>query len=393
MKAIVNAQVHTPTERIAPAVVVIEGTRIHSVGTVELPPGAEVIDAGGRAIVPGFIDQHFHGAGGHTLTTVDTIAEELTAMAKVLPRFGTTSFLICPSMGDQATLQRILAAIADTIDAGLSGAQCLGIHLEGPYLDPARHGAFPPDALRQPSLAETKEYLEAARGHLRIVTIAPNLPHAIEVADFLRQQGVVASVGHTSAGYDEAKAALAGPFASVTHLFNAMTGLGHREPGVVGAAYESERTMVELISDGVHVHPAMVRLTLRVCGTDRVVLITDAMAGAGLGDGVYTLLGQEVTVRGGKATLADGTIAGSVLTLDRAVANAQAFAGLSLGEAAKMATMNPARVLGLADHKAPAPNAVKGRLAPGFDADLVILDDDGRVWLTMILGEVAYRAG
>jgi len=213
--------------------------------------------------------------------------------------------------------------------------------------------------------------------------LAPDLPQSRSVARHLRQMGVLASLGHSNASYEEATSALSEDFPLVTHVFNAMSGLHHRRPGAVGAILGSERAIGMLICDGIHVHPAAVKLLFRMLGPHRLILVTDAMPGAGLGDGVYRLLGQQVTVKEGKATLPDGAIAGSVLTMDRAVANMQTFTGCSLTEALKMATLNPAEALGLGHRK--------GRLAPGHDADIVVLGEQGQSRLTMVRGEIVWQ--
>ena len=386
MKYLVNGTVYTPSAVIPDGVVAIEGGAIQAVGLaeeLEVPADAEAIDASNRDVVPGFIDIHFYGCGGHSLADLDSIPEELAAISTLLPRWGTTSYLISVPVGDHPSLVRVLEVTAEAITAHEAGAQPLGIHLEGPYLDPQKRGAFPVELLREPNVDEIEDYIQAAKGYIQIVTLAPDLPHSRLVARHLRQMGVLASLGHSSASYEEAVSALSEDFPLVTHVFNAMSGLHHRRPGMVGAILTSERAIGMLICDGIHVHPAVVKLLFRMLGPHRLILVTDAMPGAGLGDGIYRLLGQEVTVKEGKATLPDGTIAGSVLTMDRAVANMQAFTGCSLTEALKMATLNPAEALGRAHRK--------GCLAPGYDADIVVLDEQGQSRLTMVRGEIVWQ--
>ena len=390
-----NGCIYTPARTFAPGVVTIEGERIRAVGSpqdITVPPGAEVINAGGRAVGPGFMGIHFYGCGGiapsagsgQALTALETIRAALARTAARLPRWGTTSFLISPMARPGDELRAHLSAIAECVGR-TEGAELLGIHLEGPYLNPQRRGAFRKEWLREPDPDEARSYLDAAQGHIRLVTMAPELPRADEVARLFRQEGALPSLGHSTASYEAARRALDGDFSLVTHCFNAMTGFHHRQPGVVGAVLDSETATAMFICDGVHIHPVAVRLLVKVLGIDRLALVTDAIPGAGLGNGTYVMLGQSVTVREGRATLPDGTLAGSVLTMDRAVANVQAFTGLTLQEALKMATVNPARVLDL-DHR-------KGRLAPGYDADIVVLEEDGRPWLTMARGRVVYRRG
>lgn len=385
---IVNGQVYTPQEEIWPGTVIVKNDRIAAVGAAEIlepPAGAKVIDAEGRIVLPGLIDLHFYGCGGVALTDEAAIADELRTIAGMLPQWGVTGFLISPMAADHETLLRHLSAIAgaiETLQTHPAGAVPLGIHQEGPYLNPARKGAFREDWLREPTIEAVEAYLDAAQGHIRVMTLAPELPSARAVARLLNRRGVLPSLGHSNTDYETAHDALQADFPLVTHVFNAMTGLHHRRPGVVGAVLDSATATALLINDGIHIHPAVVRLLVRVLGTERLVLVTDAMEAAGLGKGEYHLLGQKVLVRGGEARLADGTLAGSVLTLNRAVANARAFANLSWGQAARMTTLNPARLLRL--------DAQRGALQPGYRADLTILDTDGCVWLTLVGGRIAH---
>jgi N-acetylglucosamine-6-phosphate deacetylase len=386
---IINGEVHTPLEQILPGSVIVENAQIAAVGRsadLEPPVGAEVIDAQGRIVLPGLIDLHFYGCGGVSLADETTLADDLRAIAGMLPRWGVTGFLISPMAADHETLLRHLSVIAEAIEMlenEPAGALPLGVHQEGPYLNPARKGAFREDWLREPTTEAVTAYLDAAQGRIKIMTLAPELPQAREVARLMRRRGVLPSLGHSAADYETARDALRTDFPLVTHVFNAMTGLHHRRPGVVGAVLDSPSAMALLINDGIHVHPAAVRLLARILGPERLVLVTDAMPAAGLGDGEYHLLGQKVFVQGSEARLADGTLAGSVLTLNQAVANARAFAGLSWGQAARMATLNSARVLEL--------DASRGALLPGCRADLTLLDADGGVWLTIVGGNIAYR--
>lgn len=389
----VNGEVYTPLETIQLGTVIVEGDQIAAVGSsgrLQPPADAEVVDVAGRVVLPGLIDLHFYGCGGVALTDEVTIADDLQAIARMLPRWGVTGFLISPSPGaaDRETLLRYLRSTAKAVEAlqaEPASAVPLGIHQEGPYLNPAYKGAFHADWLREPSVEAAEAYLDAAQGHLQVMTLAPELPHAREVARLLRRRGVLPSLGHSAADYETARSALQTDFPLATHIYNAMTGLHHRQPGVVGAVLDSTAATAFLINDGLHVHPAVVRLLVRVMGQERLALVTDAMAAAGMGDGEYHLLGQRVFVKNGEARLADGTLAGSVLTMNQAVVNARRFAGLSWGRAARMATLTPAHLLGL--------DIRRGALLPGYRADLTILvGDDGDVWLTMIGGEVAYWA-
>ncbi|RLC85246.1 MAG: N-acetylglucosamine-6-phosphate deacetylase, partial [Chloroflexi bacterium] len=258
----------------------------------------------------------------------------------------------------------------------------LGLHLEGPYLSLEKKGAFNPAWLHPPTIEEVRSFLEAGQGWIRQVTLAPELPNAQAVAALFRQQGVVVALGHTNSDYELASAALRGNFTHVTHTFNAQRGFQHREPGALGAVLASDQVTAELIADTIHVHPAAMQVLLRCLGTDRVVLITDAMAAAGLGDGTYSLVGHHVTVKDGVAREADGTIAGSSVTLDTCVRNMNQKVGASLPDAVKMASLNPARAMGLADRY--------GQLAVGQDANLIVIDESVNIHLTMVQGRIVH---
>lgn len=385
-RAIVNGTLYTPREKVTGGVIIIEGETIRGIGAVEeveIPAEAERLDAHGCAVTPGLIDLHTYGCLGAQLTTPEQAADELVRLARNVVRFGVTRFLISPPMGDIAFLTHMLGAIRDAIPKLSHGARCMGIHLEGPYLDPQRHGAFPLVVLREPSVSEIAGLFEAAGGYMRLVTMAPNLPGSREAASLLKARGVVVSLGHSEATFRQAVEALAplGDFSLVTHIFNAMSTLDHRRPGVAAAALMSDVPAM-LICDGEHVHPDMVRLLVHFKTNHGVVLVTDSISGAGLGDGEYSLFGQNVTVRGRRASLPDGGLAASVLTLNCAVVNAQSFAGIDFGAALAMATANPARLLGWTEC---------GSLESGAAADIVVMDEaTGEVKRTIVAGEQVF---
>ncbi len=385
--AILNGTVYTPQEKIVDGAVLIAGGKICGVGPaakMDIPAEAERIDAAGAAIVPGLIDLHTYGCLGVQLTSPERAADELQRLAHNVARFGVTCFLISPPIGDLDELTKMLAAIAAAIPRLNGGARCAGIHLEGPYLDPEQRGAFPREVLREPRVDEVSKLVDAAHGFLRVVTMAPNLPHSSEVAHFLHERDIVVSLGHTSATFEQACEAFVpnGDFSLVTHIFNAMSGLHHRQPGVAGAALLSAVPAM-LICDGEHVHPGVVKILLRQKTAERVILVTDAIAAAGLKEGEYALFNQKVFVRAGRATLSNGTLAGSVLTLNRAVINARAFASIGFSEALAMATSNPARLLKL---------EISGTLHEGAEADIVIMDErTGQVQRTIVGGVETFK--
>ena len=342
----------------------VDGPRIAEVGAGIAPyPAAESVDLGGRLLVPGWVDIHVHGGGGASFDDGDP--ERALAAVDLHRRHGTTSLVAGLVTASPAALLRQVAALAELCEAG----ELAGIHLEGPYLATQRCGAHDPALLRSPDLAEFQRILRAGRGHVRMITLAPELPGALELVRAAVSEGVVAAVGHTDADYATVCAAFDAGATVATHLFNQMRPLHHRDPGPVAAALSYDRVTVEVINDGVHLHPAVVRMAWAAAGADRTAFVTDAMAAAGLGDGDYTLGGRRVRVADGTARLADtGAIAGSTITLADAVRRAVRDLGIPLAAAVRAASTVPAAALRLAD---------VGALLPGRYADLVVLEPDG----------------
>lgn len=342
----------------------VDGPRIAEVGAGIAPyPAAESVDLGGRLLVPGWVDIHVHGGGGASFDDGDP--ERALAAVDLHRRHGTTSLVAGLVTASPAALLRQVAALAELCEAG----ELAGIHLEGPYLATQRCGAHDPALLRSPDLAEFQRILRAGRGHVRMITLAPELPGALELVRAAVSEGVVAAVGHTDADYATVCAAFDAGATVATHLFNQMRPLHHRDPGPVAAALTDDRVTVEVINDGVHLHPAVVRMAWAAAGADRTAFVTDAMAAAGLGDGDYTLGGRRVRVADGTARLADtGAIAGSTITLADAVRRSVRDLGIPLAAAVRAASTVPAAALRLAD---------VGALLPGRYADLVVLEPDG----------------
>ena len=326
-------------------------------------------------IAPGFIDLQVNGAYGLDLTTDGS---GVAGVAARLPETGVTSFLATLITSPfESYSERVSDVRRASLD--VTGANVLGIHLEGPYLNPLKRGAHNPALLRAVDVDEIMRW--AGGDMIRIVTLAPELPGALEAVRRLHYRGIVVSAGHSNATFDETLAGLQAGVTWGTHLFNAMRALDHREPGLPGALLAS-RVPCGLIADGIHVHPAMVKLAFQIKSASGITLITDAMAAMGMSPGRYKLSDRDVIVDGASARLADGTLAGSILTIDQAVRNAAEFTGCSLTEAITMATATPARLLGLER---------KGRIAPGCDADVVILDEALHVTHTLVAGQVVYQ--
>lgn len=353
-------RVITPSQVFAPGWVLVEGDRIVDVqpGLSPHPPDLQLPSA---TVVPGFVDAHVHGGGGASFDTGDP--EQAASVARAHLVHGTTTITASLVTDRPESLVRSVRELAELARDGLLA----GIHLEGPWLSPQHAGAHDPGLLSEPTPRQVDELVAAAGGYLRMVTLAPELPGGLETVRRLTAAGVVAAIGHTDATYDVARAALDAGATVGTHLFNAMRGLHHREPGPVAALLEHPDAYIELIADGVHVHPAVLKLAA-TRKPHLTVLVTDAMAAAAAGDGDYTLGQMAVQVRDGVARLADtGAIAGSTLTMAAAVNFAVEVAGLPLEDVVRAATAGPAAMLRL--------DRV-GSLRPGFRADLVVLDPD-----------------
>lgn len=341
----------------------VDGDTITATGHGSAPSADSRVDVGGDWLVPGFIDLHCHGAGGFSF---DDGAEAIVGALAVHRAHGTTRSVISLVANPLPALRESLATIA-----ALSDPLVLGAHLEGPFLEHAHRGAHNADFLREPTPGDLAELLTAAAGTLRQLTIAPDLPNALEAIEILVEAGVTVAVGHTNATFEQTQLAFASGARLVTHVFNAMPGIHHRAPGPVVAAFDDDRVVIELILDGVHVHPEVARLAFS-SAPGRIALVTDAMAATGSADGDYELGSLAVTVTNGTAVLrGTDTIAGSTLTLDDALRRAISDVGLSPREAIEAVTRTPAKALGL-EHR-------HGLLAEGFAADAVRLTHDWQV--------------
>ncbi|MFF9816652.1 N-acetylglucosamine-6-phosphate deacetylase [Streptomyces sp. NPDC014006] len=353
-----GATVVLPTGAVPDGRVVVDGTRI--AGTA--PANAQVIDVRNHWLIPGFVDLHNHGGGGASFTS-GTVEDVLTGI-HTHRLHGTTTLVASTVTDDMDSLTQRAGLLSELAEQG----DIAGIHFEGPFISPCRKGAHSEELLRDPEPAEVRKLIDAARGHAKMVTLATELPGGIDSVRLLAEHGVIAAIGHTDATYEQTLEAIDAGATVATHLFNAMPPIGHRAPGPITALLEDERITVELINDGVHLHPAALQLAFHHAGAARVAFITDAMDAAGFGDGRYMLGPLEVEVADGVARLVEGgSIAGSTLTLDRAFKRAVTVDRLPVEDAVRALSANPARLLGLDDRV--------GSLDPGKDADLVLLDE------------------
>ena len=384
MIALTAGVLFTPLMRVAEPVVLIEDGLIIAVDSrtrLAQPAGARPVDFPDAILAPGFVDIHVHGGGGQDVMHPDE--RGLSRMEAVLARHGVSSYfpttVTAPLDLTLSSLERLAAIIENSAAGQANGLRSrpLGIHLEGPFLSHARRGVHPAENLLPPTVAVFERFWQAARGHVSLMTIAPEVEGAIEVIREASRRGVAISLGHSDASWDQTRAAVAAGARHATHTFNAMRPLSHRDPGILGVVLTDAALSADIILDGIHVHPAMAKLFMQMKGPERAVLISDGLSATGMPEGRYRLGLLEVEVHGGKC-LAGQTLAGSVLTLDRGVRNAMKFANLDGQQALRAATLNPAQILGVGSQA--------GTLAPGMPADIVILSRDYKVIQTMVRG-------
>jgi N-acetylglucosamine-6-phosphate deacetylase len=408
--AIYASRIFTPQEQLADSVILTENGRITAIGhrdEVKIPSGAIDYVAAGMTVVPGFVDVHIHGAGGHDVMEATPAA--LDCIASTVARYGTTSILATTVTASVDETCRSLQGIAEYIRAhekreniepnvepnvvpGVEpnndqqnpvpatpdlAAEILGIHLEGPFISKARRGVHPPDAIARPSVEILEKFRAASDGLIRIITIAPEIPGALDLIRYAVTHGIVAAIGHTDANFEQTQAAIQAGARHSVHFYNAMRPFSHRDPGVIGAILTEPDVTAEVIADGIHVAGPAIQVLLGTKGFDTVLLASDATAATGMPDGNFRLGNFEVIVKDGVCRNAEGKLAGSTLTLDRALRYIVAL-GVPLIDAVRMATILPARRISLAGKK--------GILAVGADADLVVLTPDLRVVGTMTCG-------
>jgi N-acetylglucosamine-6-phosphate deacetylase len=385
MKTVVTARrLYTPVEEIANPLLVIEDGHIAEISSRDShpsPSNATFVDFGDAVLVPGFLDIHMHGGAG--LDVMRASAAELPRLGRFLVSHGVIGYfattVAAPLDATCAALGRLADAIEEKTSVNRSPleARPLGIHLEGPFLSHKRRGVHPPEYLVEPTVPIFEKLWQAARGHVRMITIAPEIPGAMEVIAEAARRKICVSIGHSDAELPVARAAVQAGARHATHTFNAMRPLDHRSPGIIGEVLSDDTMTADIIVDGIHVSPEVVKLFLRAKGPERAVLITDAISATGMPDGRYQLGPIEVDVKDGKATAGD-SLAGSVLTMDRAVRNVTRFSNWTLAEAVRAATLNPAQAAGL--------SAKYGKLAAGTDANFVVLSSAGEVLKTIVCG-------
>lgn len=372
-----NVELVLPNEILPLVHIGIENGKIVKMDTTPISTHEpyQQIDCKGHRLIPGMIDVHIHGANGFDM--MDGREESIQEVSRTCASTGCTSFL---ATSVSSTIEDLLAMIHSVkrVVGHEVGAKIAGIHLEGPYLNPIRKGMQNEKYLRHPDIEEMKMIFKEADSLIQMVTIAPELPGGMELISFLKEQGVIISIAHSDATYEEAKKAFEAGASHVTHCFNGMRPIHHRDPGIVVAAFEEEHVSLQAIVDHIHLHPAIIRLMHRSKGPEGIVLITDALQAMGMGDGNYIFGGHHVTVTDGVARLHDGTLASSTVTMNEAL-RYTVETGISLTDAVQMASTTPARILGLQQ---------KGAIAVGMDADLVLVDDAFQVQWTMIDGQI-----
>lgn len=368
-------------DSITPGSVIIQNGKIYKIFLNHTPKyEGKILDGEGLYLSPGFIDIHIHGACGHD--TMDASYEGLINISETLLKHGVTSFLPTTMTCSIEDIRNALNNVSKVLKDKASHNNILGVHLEGPFISKERIGAQNPNYLLEPSVENFRKISEGYEDLIKIVTLAPEVAGSSELIKYLNEKNIVASIGHTNATYEEALSSIKNGISHATHLFNAMTPFNHRDPGAVGAILNSNVT-AECILDGIHIHYSSLDLALRLKSSDKIVLITDAMSACCMKDGTYSLGGQEVIVKDSAARLKSGVLAGSVLTLDRAIYNVKNNLNMPLYEIIKLLTINPSKIC--------KTHLTKGLLKEGYDADLVLFDEDINIKHVFVNGE--YKEG
>jgi len=377
---ITNCRLFDAPDDVQTTSILIENGTISKIGRID--PSLDtnkILDAQGKIAAPGFIDVHIQGAGG--ADTLDATPEALKAISQTCARFGTTSFLATTVFKPEKENQHLKIA-ADYVGRDLGGANLLGIHLEGPFISMQKKGMIQPDCVCQVSIQVLDEILDITKDQLKMMTIAPELPKSTQIIKRLVDSNVIASFGHSSATYEQTIYGFNAGISHVTHLFNAMPALHHRSPGPLAAIFQTKHITAQVISDGVHIHPAVLKLAFEILGANRIIPITDGMQSLGLGDGQFIYNGIEYESKNGAARYKDGTLIGTALGQSQLLERLMSFSGCPFEDAIKTVTEKTAELLGIEDRK--------GSIAPGKDADLVLLDRKFSVHTTIVGGKVIF---
>ncbi len=377
---ITNCRLFDAPDETQTTSILIENGTFTQIGQINPPTGCQTLDAQGRIAAPGFIDVHIQGAGGADV--LDATPEALKAISHTCARFGTTSFLATTVFKPEQKNQHLNIA-AKHVGRDLGGANLLGIHLEGPFISMQKKGMIQPDCICPPSIQELDEILDITNGRLKMMTIAPELPDSTQIIKRLIDSNIIASFGHSSATHEQTIYGFNAGISHVTHLFNAMPTLHHRTPGPLAAIFQTKHITAQLICDGVHIHPAVLKLAFDILGPNRIIPITDGMQALGLGDGQFIYNGIEYESKNGTARYKDGTLIGTALGQSQLLERLISFTGCPFETAIKTVTQKPAELLGIEDRK--------GTIEPGKDADLVLLDHTHSVQATIVTGKIVFR--
>jgi N-acetylglucosamine-6-phosphate deacetylase len=380
--ALAGGKIITPFRILDNSTLIIDNPRIYEIGKssdITIPPNCEIIDVSGRIVAPGFVDLLVHGGGGFGFA--DENDECIEKVSDYFITNGSTTMLAALHAKPHDLLLNDVRRLAKYINRN-PDSNIKGIHLEGPFLNPKLKGAMNEEYLWDPTIDGWNELWEASRGFVKMMTIAPELPGSIDVMREAANEGVVLSIGHSMANYDEIELAIDNGAAHITHMFNAMSPFHHRKPGVITGALLRDELKIELIADTLHVHPAIMEMLLKFKKASGIILITDSIRAGGMHEGEYQFSDQKVIMEGGLAHLEDGTLAGSTLILPKAVKNMISTAGAKITEAFRMASLNGAKVLSMENRK--------GILASGKDADIVVLNDNFEVEMTIMMGKIRY---
>ena len=383
--AIFTKKVITPERVIPQGVVLIEGKKILEVNkrfTVHFDEREfEIYHCENWTLLPGFIDVHVHGSDGRDV--MEGTREAIEVISRFLARHGTTAYLATTVTASPfATLQAV-ESLGRLIPEETGGARIMGLHLEGPFISEMKRGVHPAEYIRNPSIPTLDEFVKWSNNQIKVITMAPEVPGGLEFIRHARSMGILVSMGHSNATFNEAKESIEAGITNATHVFNAMREFNHRDPGILGAVLSDDRIWAELIADGVHVDPMVIEILLRCKGPQKILLVTDAISACGQPDGEYQVGPLRVTVTQGVCRNLEGRLAGSTLTQDRALQNMMRWTKASLAETSFMTSRNPAQSIGIAN--------LKGSIEPGLDADLVLLDDDLNVQMTFCEGRLVYR--